>query len=170
MAEPFVGEIKIVGFNFPPRGYAMCSGQLLAISQNTALFSLLGTQFGGNGQTTFALPNLQSRMPVHQGQGPGLSDRVMGEMDGVESVTLLTTEMPQHTHVLAVSGDAADRSNADGNYLAVPPDPAYAVAASSATLGTTTGATGSGFPHSNLQPYLALNFVIALQGVFPARN
>ena len=170
MSQPFVGEIYIVPYNFAPRGFAFCNGQIMAISQNTALFSLLGTTYGGDGKTTFALPDLQGRTPIGSGQGAGLSTRVIGEVGGAASVTLLASEMPAHTHTVATSPEPADRSNARGNYLASPPDPAYSSAAANASLGNVLPQAGGGLPHNNLSPYLALNFIIALQGVFPARN
>jgi microcystin-dependent protein len=172
MATPFLGEIVIVPYNFAPRGFAFCDGQILPISQNTALFSLLGTTYGGNGTTNFALPDLQGRTPVSSGQGPGLTDRGLGESAGEVNVTLLAQEMPAHNHALSVSTDKADRSNATGNYFAVPPDPTY-VQQAGAGVGVTAGAVpiaGGGQPHNNRSPYLVLNFVIALQGIFPARN
>ena len=171
MSSPFVGEIRMFGFTFPPAGWASCNGQILSIAQNTALFSLLGTTYGGNGQTTFALPNLQASFVVHRGQGPGLSDRVQGEVGGSASVTLTANEMPAHVHALPMSDLPADRSNATGNYLAVPPDPVYAIgAANTGTSPNTLQPAGGGVPHNNLSPYLAVNFCIALQGIFPARN
>lgn len=172
MATPYIGEIVIVPYNFAPRGFAFCNGQILPISQNTALFSLLGTTYGGNGTTNFALPNLQGRTPIGSGQGPGLSDRILGESAGEENVTLLSQEMPAHNHSLSVSTANADRGNATGNYFAVPPDPVY-VQQPGAGVGVTQGAVplaGGNLPHNNRSPYLVLNFVIALQGIFPARN
>jgi microcystin-dependent protein len=172
MATPYLGEIVIVPYTFAPRGFAFCDGQILPISQNTALFSLLGTTYGGNGTTNFALPDLQGRTPLSSGQGPGLTDRGLGESAGEVSVTLLAQEMPAHNHALSVSTDNADRSNATGNYFAVPPDPTY-VQQAGAGVGVTAGAVpiaGGGQPHNNRSPYLVLNFVIALQGIFPARN
>jgi microcystin-dependent protein len=172
MATPFLGEIVIVPYNFAPRMFAFCNGQILPISQNTALFSLLGTTYGGNGTTTFALPNLQGRTPISSGQGPGLTNRVLGESSGEENVTLLPPEMPAHSHPLTVSTADADRSNATGNYFAAPPDPTY-VQQPGVGSGVTLGAvplSGGNLPHNNLSPYLVLNFVIAQQGIFPARN
>lgn len=171
MSSPFVGEIRMFGFNFPPNGWAFCNGQLLPISQNTALFSLLGTFYGGNGQTNFALPNLQASFVVHQGQGPGLTDRSLGEASGSASVTLTASEIPVHAHTLPVSDLPADRSNATGNYLAVPPDPVFAAGvANTSTSPNTLQPAGGGVPHNNLSPYLAVNFCIAMSGIFPARN
>jgi len=176
MADPFVAEIRIFPFNFPPKGWAFCDGQLLPLSQNTALFSLLGTTYGGDGKSTFALPDLQGSAPMHPGQGPGLSLYDLGQLGGVEAVTLLQSEMPIHAH-------SVGRALADlGNQIS-PVNSVWAQAAAgrgSAALykdGAPTGkvninslsVTGSSLPHNNMQPYLTLNFCIALQGVFPAR-
>lgn len=172
MADPFVAEIRIFPFNFPPRGWAWCDGQLLPISQNTALFSLLGTTYGGDGKTTFALPNLQGASPIFWGQGPGLTDRFIGEIGGSPSVTLLVSEMPAHTHQLrgtlddadlAIPGPTRSLARATANvYLAANPNSLMAFEA-------LTPAGGS-LPHNNLQPYLTLYFNIALQGIFPPRG
>jgi microcystin-dependent protein len=171
MSTPFLGEIRMFGFNFATKGWAACDGQLLPISQNTALFSLLGTFYGGNGQTNFALPNLQASFVIGTGQGPGLTDRVVGETGGTAAVTLLAAEMASHGHTLTVSDLPADRSNAAGNYLAVPPDPVYLQSAPNAsTFPQTALPTGGGQPHNNLSPFLAVNFCIAMQGIFPPRN
>lgn len=173
MAEPFLGEIRMVGFNFAPVGWAMCNGQLLSIAQNTALFSLLGTTYGGNGTTTFALPNLQSRVPVHQGEGAGLSPYFIGQFGGVETVTLLTNQMPEHSHLVNASANKGNKASPIGNY------PASDAAGITAEYnGSPTGEMNAGMiaiaggnqPHTNVQPYLTLNFIIALQGIFPSRN
>jgi microcystin-dependent protein len=171
MTEPFVGEIRMFGFNFAPRNYATCQGQILPIAQNTALFSLLGTTYGGNGQTTFALPDLQGRAPMSFDQGPGLSPRDLGEVGGSEFVTLLSTEMPAHNHSLAAQSSPADRANASGAALAASADPVYSTGSSAGTMHPqAVGFVGGGQPHDNMQPYLVVNFCIALRGVFPARN
>jgi microcystin-dependent protein len=177
MADQFVGEIRIFPFNFAPSGWALCDGQLMAISQNTALFSLLGTQFGGNGQTTFGLPNLQGSAPVNQGQGSGLSDYVMGEIGGEPAVTLLTSQLPSHGHTVNCSTSAASQPSPIGNVWAVQGTRGAAVNLYSATAGTSpvmngtaSGLAGSGNPHNNMSPCLTLNFCIALQGIFPARG
>ena len=175
MSNPFVAEIRIFPFNFAPKGWAFCDGQLLPISQNTALFSLLGTTYGGDGRSNFALPNLQGSVPMQQGQGPGLSLRDLGESSGEDSVTLLTSEMPAHTHTAQ-----ADFNNL--NATAVSPTGAVPVNASpthtfsnSATPSLAlmnpnmVSVTGSSLPHNNLMPYLVVNYCIALQGVFPPR-
>lgn len=173
MSEPFVAEIRIFGFNFAPTGWAFCNGQLMPISQNTALFSLIGTFYGGNGVSTFGLPNLQGRAVMSQGQGPGLSNRVLGEMGGSTTVSLLPGELPSHTHAVSVAAVAdanADRSNATGNVLAKPGDSSYASSGATTTMSAaSSGIAGAGAPHNNMQPYLVLNFCIALQGVYPPR-
>lgn len=164
----------MVGFTFPPMGNAFCNGQILAIAQNTALFALLGTTYGGNGQTTFGLPNLQGRAVMHVGTGPGLSNRFLGELGGSASVTLLSSQVPAHSHgvVVAAAADAsADRANATGNVLAKPADSSYASSGATTLMNAAAVTpTGQGLPHNNMQPYQAINFCIALQGVFPARN
>jgi microcystin-dependent protein len=171
--DPFVAEIRILPFNFPPKGWAFCEGQLLPLSQNTALFSLLGTIYGGDGKSTFALPDLQTRAPVHTGigSGPGLSQRFLGEMSGSETVTLLESEIPAHTHQLVgEEGDASFFSPAGmfvaaGNQMYLGPSPTSNAIMSPSALAPA----GGDQPHNNMQPYLALNFCIALQGVFPQR-
>lgn len=174
MSSPFVGEIRMFGFNFPPLGFAFCNGQVMNISQNTALFSLLGTTYGGNGQSTFALPNLQGRAVMQTGQGPGLTNRDLGEIGGAPTIALGANELPQHTHGVSVAATvdaSADRSNALGNVLAKPGDSSYATSgANSAMSPGSSSVAGSGFPHNNMQPFLVINFCIALQGVFPSRN
>lgn len=172
MAEPFIGEIKMVGFNFAPRGYATCDGQLIPIAQNTALFSLLGVTYGGNGTTTFALPNFQGIAPMFYGQGPGLTPRTIGETGGSSTVTLLSTQIPAHTHPVggsSSSGALTDPSAATFGSAGRGRSPYYT------TLGTIApmqpvGSVGGNQPHENMQPYLAVLFVIATQGVFPSRN
>lgn len=175
MSQPFVAEIKIVPYNFAPRGWAFCNGQIMAISQNTALFSLLGTTYGGNGTTNFALPNLQNRAPLHWGQGPGLSSRSLGEMGGSASVTLAVTELPTHTHSMladpAGGGLAGPAGNTWGQPAARTPAPLYRSGApNAAMLAGALAPAGGSQPHNNWSPFTALNFVIALQGVFPSRN
>jgi len=173
MSEPFIGQICIYGFNFAPRGWAFCNGQILAISQNTALFSLLGTTYGGNGTTTFALPNLQSRVPLHFGQGPGLSQYSLGEVTGSESVTLIQNNLPPHNHNSTTPATGADANSVDpaaGAVLGTGTN-IYRVAAASVQMSPTpTSLTGGGQPASIIQPILAVNFCIALQGIFPSRN
>lgn len=171
MTTPFVGEISIVGFNFATRGWAQCNGQLLPIAQNSALFSLLGNQFGGDGQTTFALPDLRSRAPMSQGNGTGLTPRLMGQSSGSEGVTLLQGKIPLHTHAMTASGARADRANPRGSNLAVAADDTYATDAplTSVLASASIGTTGSDVSHNNMQPFLTLNFLIALAGVYPSR-
>jgi microcystin-dependent protein len=171
VADPFVAEIRIFPFNFAPRGWAFCDGQLLPISQNTALFSLLGTTYGGNGTSNFALPNLQGSAPIHPGQGPGLSLYDLGQTGGSDFVTLLESEIPAHTHGLRGSSLLGDTPVPTNNSLARFPN-AY----QTSTAGLTPMAfqalppAGGSLPHNNLMPYLTLNFCIAMQGVFPPRG
>jgi len=174
MSEPFLGEIRMVGFNFAPMGWALCNGQLLAISQNAALFDLLGTQFGGNGTTTFGLPNMQSRVPVHQGQGAGLSSYLIGEQIGSETVALTSTQMPGHSHLISCYTGGGNQAGPSGNLPAVESTGTsldYTNAAANGTMnGAMVGITGSGQAHANIQPVLCVNFIIALTGIFPARS
>ncbi|HEX6732678.1 MAG TPA: tail fiber protein [Pyrinomonadaceae bacterium] len=173
MSDPFVAEIRIFPFNFPPKGWAFCDGQLLPISQNTALFSLLGTTYGGDGKSTFALPDLQGSAPMQPGQGQGLSLRDLGEMSGVESITLLTSEMPLHTHTMNVGADPSNVQIpvATAIYSRSFGGTAYSTSAAGLTpmAFQMISPAGGGLPHNNMQPYLTLNFCIALQGVFPQR-
>lgn len=179
MSDQFVAEIRIFPFNFAPKGWALCNGQLLPISQNTALFSLLGTTYGGDGKSTFALPDMQGNTPMQQGQGPGLSLRDLGELGGEQSVTLLQTEMPSHSHGAMADGP--------GNTpLATPVGNAWSSGLKgSASLYTPSGTqnndvamnpvtalsiAGGNLPHNNMMPFLTLNFCIALQGIFPPRT
>lgn len=175
MADPFVAEIRIFPFNFAPRGWAWCDGQLLPLSQNTALFSLLGTTYGGNGKSNFALPDLQGRAPMHPGQGPGLSLHDLGETGGSETVSLLESEIPSHSHGLR-SASAQDPGNLqvgapNRTFAASGNGTAYNTAASLVNLAPEALAPAGGDqPHNNLQPYLTFYFCIALQGVFPPRG
>ena len=171
MSEPFVGEIRMFGFNFEPQGWAFCDGQLLSISQNAALFSLLGTTYGGDGVSTFALPDLRSRVPVSQGQGEGLSSYAEGQAGGTETVTLAAAQMPAHTHAVSASSSPA-ASERPARVLARSPDHSYVPEPDTDTVmnAKMIGAAGNSQPHDNIQPYLVLNFCIALQGVFPARE
>ncbi len=175
MSEPFIGEITIFAGNFAPRGWSLCDGQLLAISQNNALFSLLGTTYGGDGRTTFALPELRGRVPVHPGTGPGLSQIRWGQKAGAENVTLNTTQIPSHTHSAAVSMNRATDRNPAGMALAQAESDLYVDApADTADLsGTHSEAisnAGGSQNHSNTEPYIGLNFIIALVGTFPSRT
>ena len=192
MSEPFIGTIMAFGFNFAPRGWAQCMGQLLSISQNTALFSLLGTTYGGDGVTTFGLPDLRGRVPVGQGQGPGLSNYTLGEETGSENITLISAQMPSHTHVLndlvatmKVKNVPGTQQNAVGNVMAneaagvtalysTPGTPYVNMSADAIALSSASGIpiapTGGNQPFPILQPLLVVNYCIALEGVFPSRN
>ena len=172
MSSPFVAEVRIFPFNFAPKGWALCDGQLLPISQNTALFSLLGTNYGGDGKSNFALPNFEGSAVVHAGQGSGLSEYFVGQTGGTETVTLLTSEMPVHSHNVMASTAPGDNN---------PPAPTFSIAQSTGTNAYSSNASnasmsfdtliiqGGGLPHNNMMPYLTLSFCIAMQGVFPAR-
>lgn len=176
--EPYLGQIQAFGFNFTPRGWAACEGQLLPISQNSALFSLLGTIYGGDGRTTFALPDLRGRAPLHYGTGPGLSTRAIGQRSGTETNTLTINQMPNHNHVL-LGGEEGNTDDPNGNYIAgkgintfsttsgtstsTPPDP-------NAVVIKGSNPTGGNQAHNNMQPYIVINYCIALVGVFPSRN
>ena len=179
--EPFLGQIQLFGFNFAPRGWAMCNGQLLSISQNTALFSLLGTTYGGDGRTTFGLPDLRGRVPLGMGHGPGLSDHRQGSQGGAETTSIGVQNMPNHNHGLSqakvtipVSGDDASQDEAEGHFLA---NGQFYHNAADAVYGTgpisVTGSSdpaGGGQPTNNMQPFIAMNYCIALMGIFPSRN
>jgi microcystin-dependent protein len=172
MADPFVGEIRLFGGNFAPQGWALCDGRLLAIAQNTALFSLLGTNYGGDGRTTFALPDLRGRAPIHMGQGSGLTPRSIGYASGRETVALTAQECPAHSHT-ASGASGANQPSPVGNFWSTDPNgntAAYSTTANSVMAPGAIGATGAGQPHENMQPYLAVNYIIALAGVFPPRN
>ena len=174
MADPFVAEIRIFPFNFAPKGWAWCDGQLLPLSQNTALFSLLGTTYGGNGKSNFALPDLQGRAPMHTGQGTGLSLHDLGETGGSETVSLLESEIPSHAHALMAQGVVADSNVPVDNSVArvtgatpyLPPAGAPLIS----MAGQALAPAGGDQPHNNMQPYLTFYFCIALQGVFPPRG
>ncbi len=169
--EPFIGQIQAFGFNFAPQGWAQCNGQLLSIAQNTALFSLLGTMYGGNGQTTFGLPDLRGRFPLHMGQGPGLPFYTQGEIGGTPSITLLTQNLPAHTHPLQLS--AAEEGTSEtpqGNYIAGNGSNGFAATPDVVMATSNVGITGNNTPFSNMNPYLCVNYCIALVGIFPSRN
>lgn len=172
--DPFVAEIRIFPFNFAPKGWAFCDGQILPLSQNTALFSLLGTTYGGDGKSNFALPNMQGNAPMHPGQGPGLSLHDLGEMGGAESVTLLQSEIPAHSHgVMAATIDNADSNVPTNNNIGKASTKVFNIATAGSQVQmnpSTIGITGSSLPHNNMMPYLTLNFCIALQGVYPSRT
>lgn len=178
--DPFLGEIKMVGFPYAPNGWAFCNGQMLSIANNSALFALLGTQFGGDGMNTFALPDLRSRVPVHQGQGSGLQAYAMGQAGGAEAVTLQIQQMPTHAHRMTVDASVGNTNAPSGNNLAPTENPAGDTPLNSFTTGNaadpvqvnaaTIAPQGGSQPHENRQPYLTVNFIIALQGIFPPRQ
>jgi microcystin-dependent protein len=175
MADPFVAEIRIFPFNFAPKGWAWCDGQLLPLSQNTALFSLLGTTYGGNGKSNFALPDMQGRAPMHPGQGPGLALHDLGEISGSETVTLLESEIPNHSHTLRGSvEDATQGTLSNGVTLSTSTGGAMYQSTTNTNLVTMSpqalSPAGGGLPHNNMQPYLTMYFCIAMQGVFPPRG
>ncbi len=172
MSEPFVGEVRMFAGNFAPRGWAFCDGQLLAVSQNDALFSLLGTIYGGDGRTTFGLPDLRGRIPIHAGSGPGLSPRRLGAKGGAENVTLTVNQLPSHTHDMQAIGQNANTPNASGNLLAQTPTvdlyiTETPVQGMASTAVTNTGGSRS---HTNLMPFLCINYIIALFGIYPSRQ
>lgn len=178
MGTPYLGEIRIVGFNFAPRGFALCDGQLLSISQNDALFALLGTTYGGDGQVTFALPDFRGRIPVHVGTGPSGTSYALGQTDGRENVTILASNLPGHTHALIAATPTTPRP---AQNVVTPTSaafmgasaPGFAYGAGTATVpmsGTAVGSAGLGEPVSVIKPVVALNFIICLEGVFPSRN
>lgn len=172
MADPFVAEIRIFCFNFAPRGWAFCDGQILPLSQNTALFSLLGTTYGGNGHSNFALPNLKDSVPMHPEQGPGLSLHELGEVGGSATTTLITSEIPVHAHPVNVAQFPSSSSSPDGMLARSRNAEIYRTSLSNPVLMSfnSVSTTGADQPHNNLMPYLTVNFCIALQGVFPPRT
>ena len=173
MADPFVAEIRIFPFNFAPKGWAFCDGQILPISQNTALFSLLGTTYGGDGKSTFALPDMQGNSPMHPGQGSGLSLHDLGEVGGAETVTLLESEMPLHNHVVQGNFNLGDLFTPSPTVCLANSDPGSAYSTKTANIVQMNPqditVAGGSLPHNNMMPFLTVNFCIALQGVFPAR-
>lgn len=174
MADPFIGEIKMFGGNFAPSGYAKCDGQLLSISQNSALFSLLGTYYGGDGRTTFGLPDFRGRVPMNSGQGAGLSNRPLGEKSGSETNTLTSANLPSHTHPVSPPANASEgqRVEPDSNYPAAGEEPTKPYAPGTDTNLATfdTGASGNNTPVNNVQPYQVVTFIIALVGIYPSRS
>jgi len=176
MSEPFIAEVRMWGLNFAPRGWALCDGQLLPIAQNTALFSLLGTTYGGDGRTTLGLPNLKGRAPMHPGSGPGLTTRRLGETGGFETHTLTEQEIPAHNHGVLASSDAGGAVNTPEDNLPVPasgrgaPSRYGTALPQGAMSNLTVQNTGGGQAHNNMQPFLTLTFTIALQGLFPSRS
>lgn len=174
MSEPFIGEIRPFGFNFAPRGWAMCNGQLMSIAQNQALFSLLGTNYGGDGQSTFGLPDLRGRAPVHPGTGPGLAPVVPGETSGVEAVTLIQTHLPPHGHTTRASADLVNSTSPAGNVMGAKGRGGVNVYAAANNLTPlapgAVASAGSSQAHDNMQPSLVMNFCIAVEGIYPSRN
>lgn len=177
MSEPFIAEIKIFAGNFAPRGWAFCDGQLLPIAQNTALFALVGTTYGGDGRTTFGLPNLQGRFPIHAGTATGLTQRRLGESGGSRDMTLSTANLPNHTHTIALdvkaSSGGANTSDPTGNALAAAPiykSESPSVDMDPGSIAEGTSDSGGGQAHENMPPFLTLNFIIALSGLFPSRS
>lgn len=172
MSSAHIGDIKMFAGNFAPRNWAFCQGQLLSIAQNSALFSILGTTYGGNGQTNFGLPDLRGRVPVGMGQGPGLAPRQLGELAGSENHTLQASEMPNHSHALAANSNAATQRGPGGNFPAASDqrNSLYATTANTTMAATAVGAAGGNTPHNNMQPYLGMNFIICLYGIYPSRN
>ena len=171
MSEPFLAEVRIVGFNFPPRGWALCDGQILPINQNQSLYSLLGTTYGGDGRTSFALPDLRGRTPIHVGRSNGGQHHTLGQKSGEETHTLAANEMPQHRHFVQATNDIATSDDAQGKVLGTTGGNVYRPFGTAEAMGNGMVANaGGGQAHENMQPYLALNFCIALQGLFPSRN
>lgn len=170
--DPYLGEIRMFGGNFAPQGWALCNGQLLPISENDALFALIGTTYGGDGQTTFALPDLQGRVFIHQGTNPRTGTTYdMGEQSGTENVTLLTPQLPNHSHVVVGQKENGSAETPNGNYFAQSTNATYSTNAPNATMASgLVVPAGGGQPHDNMMPYLAVNFIIALQGIFPSQN
>ena len=176
MSEPFLAEVRMVGFNFAPRGWAFCDGQILPINQNQSLYSLLGPTYGGDGRTSFALPDLRGRTPIHVGRSDGGDSHALGQKGGEETHTLSPAEMPSHRHAVEAVNETADAANPGGAYLARPVAAVGTVYSGTGELGTvrlnpdSVTAVGGGQAHANMQPYLAVNFCIALQGLYPSRN
>lgn len=171
MSDSYVGEIRMFAGNYAPYQWAICNGQLISIQQNTPLFALIGTIYGGNGTTTFALPDLRGRAPVHQGQGPDLEDYPMGDQGGLDSVTLVTTQMPGHTHALQIAG-TGNQASPQSSKLAISSarDFRYSTSATNTSMAQAIQAAGGSQAHENRSPYVTLNFIICLQGNFPSRN
>jgi microcystin-dependent protein len=170
VSQPFIGQIGIFGFNFPPRNWAQCDGQLLPIAQNTALFSILGTTYGGNGTTTFGLPDLRGRVPLQQGQGPGLSQYNLGQQSGSVEVSLTANQIPAHNHAINASSNPPSQGAVANAVWAQAANVPYAASADASMSAAALGNAGGSQPHDNMAPSLALNFCIALQGIFPPRN
>jgi len=171
MADPFIGEIIIFGGSFNPRGWAFCNGQLLDIATNSALFAILGTTYGGDGRTTFALPDLRGRLPMHPGTGPGLTPRSLGQRGGTETVTLTASQIPAHNHPVSCNNATAGEDDPQGLYLGAGGGDIYATTSNNVQMNAgMIGSNSGGQAHSNVQPFLCLSFIIALVGIFPSRN
>ena len=173
MSDPYIGEIRMFGGNFAPRGWALCNGAVLSIAQNDALYALLGTTYGGDGVNTFALPDLRGRLPLHQGQGPGLQPYVIGQTGGAESVTLTGNQLPQHTHTLSASNAPATTSSPQGGFLAQTTNVDMYVSDVGDTPmhpSSISSVAGGSQPHDNMGPYLVVTFIIALEGIFPSQS
>jgi microcystin-dependent protein len=171
MSDPFIGEIRMFGGTFAPSGWAFCFGQLMPISENDALFALIGTTYGGDGQETFALPDLQGRVPIHQGQGPGLTNRDIGEKAGSESVILPASQMPFHSHGTLAMSAAGNQAGPGGGVWAASSLNPYAASAADTNMNSSSiGLTGGNQPHQNMMPYLAITFIISLFGIFPSQS
>ena len=170
MSSPYVGEIRMVGFNFAPVGWAFCNGAIMPISENDTLFNLIGTTYGGDGQTTFALPDLQGRVPIHAGQGPGLSNQILGQKSGTESVTLTTNQIPNHNHPAQARSDSGNQGTPNNGVWANSGQSAYGTGAGSLPMKSTLLATSGGNqPHENMMPFLTINFIISLYGIYPTQ-
>ncbi len=171
MSEPYVGEIRMVGFSFAPQGWAFCDGSLLSIASNEVLFNLIGTTYGGDGVSTFALPDLRGRIPFHQGTGQSLPPLVIGQASGSEAVTLITSQLPAHTHTLAANSSAGTGSSPKDSYWAASTLAEYATEAVSHTMApAAVSLIGGGLPHDNMPPFVTINFVISLFGIYPSQN
>jgi microcystin-dependent protein len=171
MSEPFIGEIKMFAGNFAPRSWAFCDGQLLAVSQNDALFSLFGTIYGGDGRTTFGLPDMRGRLPIHMGTGPGLTQRRIGQKIGQENVSLTAAQVPAHSHQMKATDEAGESTNPSWQVLAQATDDAYSTASPDTNMAPAAISLNSGSqPHGNIQPFLCINFIVALFGIYPSRN
>jgi microcystin-dependent protein len=171
MAQPYVGELRMFAGNFAPAGWQFCDGSLLPISENETLFQLIGTTYGGDGQSTFAVPDLRGRVPVHMGTGPGLSTRIIGETGGAESITLTVTQMPAHTHPMLASANTANTTSPQNAVLARTASNVYTTAnppTSNGNMASALSPVGGSQPHENMQPYLAVSFIISLFGIFPS--
>jgi microcystin-dependent protein len=171
MSQPFVGEVRLVGFNFNPTGWHLCDGSLLPISGYEVLFTLLGTTYGGDGQTTFGLPDLRGRVPIHQGTGLGLSPYVIGQQGGVTSVTVNTSQLPEHTHPVSANSGPGTANSAVNNYFAQTPTVTpMATTGAAVSMASPVGSIGANQPHENRQPFLTVNYIIALYGIYPSRS